>query len=153
MLPGVSLSASEGEVTDSDVMTASSPWPFTPGFSDTVARLVIVKVGGESETPRSTPSGVELEVREMNPDSTVTVIGADNGLTGVVWSAAGASSVTTNDATRDAASRRRSLSARGCCEGEFRKIPLARCDAVGMHQTVGAQPVDRMSSVPILLQH
>ncbi len=153
MLPGVGLSACEGGVTDSDVMTASRPWPFTPGFSDTVARLVIVKVGDESETPCSAPSGVELAVREMNPDSTVTVIGADGGLTVVVCRAAGAPSVTTNDATRAAASRTRSLSARGRCEGGFRKIPLARCDAVGMNHTVGAQPVDRMSSIPILLQH
>ncbi len=94
-------------------MTASRPWPFSTGFSETVARRVIVRVGDESEAAGPAPSGVESEVREMYPDSTVNVIGADNEFSEIVWRAAGAPSVTTNDATRHAAKRTRSLAARG----------------------------------------
>lgn len=88
---------------DSDVMTASSPRPFSPGFSATVARRVIVKDS----------RGVELEAREMKPDSTVSVTGPDTDCWGLTRRAAGVPSVTTNDATRDVASRTRNLPARG----------------------------------------
>ncbi|CPU63851.1 Uncharacterised protein [Mycobacteroides abscessus] len=77
MLPGVGLSAPVAGASDSDLMTASRPRPLSAGFSETVALRVMVSAAGESVP---TPSGVELEVREMNPDSTVKVMGPGSGL-------------------------------------------------------------------------